>query len=59
MAGWVVLVLGSGRGSVGEASIVDFGVSLRGGSGGAERSRHSGDENLSWTETISFSREVR
>jgi hypothetical protein len=59
MAGWVLLVLGGGGGGGGEDSKVDFGVSSRGSSGGADRSRHSGDENLSLTETMSFSREVR
>jgi hypothetical protein len=59
LAGWVALFLGGGGGGGGEDSKVDFGVSSRGGSGGAEPSHHSGDENLSWTEEMSFSRELR
>jgi hypothetical protein len=54
----VVLLGGAGGSGGGEDSMVDFGVLMGCGSGGAENTRHLGEESLPWSETKSFSREV-
>jgi hypothetical protein len=58
-AGWVIVDLGGGGGGGGADSKVDYGISLHGGAGMAEDSRHPGDDSLPGTDIMSLSRASR